>query len=95
MGTYEAIFDKGKIYDCLFLKVNSVLEYKNLVELNKNKPDLCDTWCSLSTEYAKKQNLTIDEYYERYAPYYPEYSKIVAVTVGGVELVGNSKDDNS
>ena len=86
MGLYETILNRATLYDCFFLKVNSVLEYEDLKTLQENKPNLHNTWVALSTEYAKKQNMTDNEYYQRYAPHYPEYSKVVGVTFGDIQF---------
>ena len=86
MGLYQTILNRATIYECFFLKVNSVLEYKNLDILKDRKPNLHNTWILLSSEYARKQGMTDNEYYQRYAPHYPEYSKIVGVTFGDIQF---------
>jgi hypothetical protein len=94
MGLYETVLNRATIYDCFFLKVNSVLEYKNLNLLKERKSSLHDTWVSLSSEHAKKQSMTDNEYYQRYAPHYPEYSKVVGVTFGDVEFKDGKMNKN-
>lgn len=84
MGIYGIVLNRATIYDCFFMKINSVLEYKDLKTLELEKPNLFKTWIALSEETAKKQDLTLDQYYERYAPHYPEYTKVVGATFGGI-----------
>ncbi len=80
MGLYNNVLNKAIIYDCFFFKINSVLEYKNLTVLKDKRNDLFETWISLSKDTAEKQGLTDEEYYKKYAPLYPEYTKIVGAT---------------
>jgi len=80
MGIYSDVFNRTMLYHTFFFTVNSVLEHKDLSTLKKEKPRLHDTWINLSKDAAIKQDLSNEEYYLRYAPYYPEYSKIVCAT---------------
>lgn len=85
MGLYSEVLNKTIIYDCFFFKVNSVLEHPDLEQLKIKRPELFQTWSDLSRDYFEKQGLSDDEYYKKYAPLYPEYSKIVGVTYGMVK----------
>lgn len=86
MGLFGEVFNRSMIYRAFFFKVNSVLEHRTLDELKKQNLGLHETWIDLSKNSAEKQNLTSEEYYQKYAPHYPEYSKIVGVTYGVVSF---------
>lgn len=88
MALFDDVFNKAIIYEMLFFNVKSVLIYPTLEELQaKNKP-LFERWeYLLKTKYNNipaGQFVDMAEYsqkkYEENAPYYPEYSRIVAIT---------------
>ena len=94
MGTYGIVLNRTTIYECFFFKVNSVLENKNLDELKKHNKPMYDTWMSLSGDSPNKQGMTPEEYYLRYAPYYPEFTNIVGITYANIEFVDGKLKKN-
>lgn len=93
MALFDDVFNKASIYEMLFFNLKSVLIYPTLNDLKEKNPTLYERWKYLSkskyggdfdTNYI---NGSIDEtykhlqsIYEDNAPYYAEYSKIVAIT---------------
>ena len=78
MPLFDDVFNKASIYEMLFFNVKSVLIYPSLEDLEANNKPLYDRWKYLANT---KYNL-IDERkaYQDNAPYYPEYTRIVAIT---------------
>jgi hypothetical protein len=80
---FEEVFNRVAIYDMLFFNVKTVLEHPTLKDLEVNDKALFERWMYLAnTKY--NANIVDDKYLETIylnnAPYYPEYSKIVAIT---------------
>jgi len=95
MELFEQVFNRLSIQDMLFFNIKAVLEYPTLADLQERNPALYDRWKYLSKTkhgfdmdvihgiagtmtdetpiYAKKT-------YEEKAIYYPEFSRIVAIT---------------
>jgi len=86
---FEEVFNAKSIYDMYFFNIKAVLEYPTLEELeSKNKP-LFERWKYLAkTKY--NGELVNENYlqsiYENNAVYYPEYSRIVAITYATLYL---------
>ncbi len=84
---FGEVFKPRGIYDILFFNVKSVLIYSTLFDLEKNNRLLYNHWEYLSKT---KYNVTVEntenlqKVYEQNAPYYPEFSKIVAITYATV-----------
>lgn len=83
MALFEDVFNKASIYEMLFFNVKTVLINPSIKDLEiENKP-LYDRWKYISES---KYNAEIvdekhaQEIYEKNAPYYAEYTKIVAIT---------------
>ena len=81
MSMFNIVFNKGSMYDMLFINVKSVLEYKNLETLKKENPTQYKHWCYLEeTKHNVEGIKDSNEIYETYAVKYPEFTKIVAIT---------------
>jgi 3'-5' exonuclease len=87
---FDDIFYPQRIHEILFLNVKSILTYPTLILLESNNKVMFERWKYLSQ--SKYDTLDTDQYedlqkvYEKNAPYYPEYSKIVAITYGTVYI---------
>lgn len=92
MELFEHVFNKAMIYDALFFNIKSVLEFPTLNELKENKPELYDQWVFLcKTKYSMQdsqienaEEMMMQDLFNKYAVYYPEYTKIVAITYAKV-----------
>jgi len=84
MSIYNEVFNRATIHDSLFLNVSSVLEYETLDVLKAENPDMYNVWIDLCGSFGSKTEPN-NEYYQRYGPYYPEFSKIVGVTYAVLE----------
>lgn len=99
MELFDEVFNPGSIYDMLFFNVKSVLIHPTLEELQKENPTLYDRWKYLSKSkynldmdtYHGTAGAMLDETskyaqisYEEKAIFYPEFSKILAITYGTV-----------
>jgi hypothetical protein len=94
---FEKVFSKTGVFEVLFFNIKSVLIYSNLDELQKGDPVLFERWKSISKmkygvdfENIETVPLLLWKTYENNAPYYPEYSRIVAVTYGNLYSDENS-----
>lgn len=91
MALFDDVFNRASIYEMLFFNVKAVLIYPTLEELEKQNKPLFERWKYLSES---KYDLDLDADYPnipntaergqaiylKNAPYYPEYSRIVAIT---------------
>lgn len=88
MGLFEDVFNKTSIYDMLFFNIKSVLEFPTLETLKENNEPMYNRWCYLAK---RKHNFDMtanigynqdeaNELYRNEAIYYPEFSRIVAIT---------------
>lgn len=85
---FDDVFNKAGIYEMLFFNVKSVLSYPTLEDLEKNNKLMFERWKYLShSKYNTEINpanlnasVSFDYVYQKHAPYYPEFSKIVAIT---------------
>jgi len=84
MSIYNEVFNRATIHDSLFLNVSSVLEYETLDKLKEKNPDMYNVWIDLCRSFGKEIEPN-NEYYQRYGPYYPEFSKIVGITYAVLE----------
>jgi hypothetical protein len=99
MELFEEVFNPGSIYDMLFFNVKAVLIYPTLAELQKENPTLYDRWKYLSKSkynldmdtYHGTAGAMLDETmkyaqisYEEKAVFYPEFTRILAITYGTV-----------
>jgi len=97
---FDEVFTPTNIYEMLFFNVKSVLEYPTLEELEAQNKPLFERWQYLAkTKYndiPAGQFVDMAVYsqkkYEENAPYYPEYSRIIAITYATLYLEnGNIK----
>jgi hypothetical protein len=93
MELFEEVFDKSTIYDMLFFNIKAVLIYPQLTDLKSENPALFERWQYLAdTKY--KANVVDAKYgqtiYEDNAVYYPEFTRIVAITYASVRFENNS-----
>lgn len=80
---FDDVFDARKVYEKLYFNVKSVLIQPKLAVLEKENKPLYDRWLYLERTKYKPETQSVEEtqkVYERNAPYYPEFSKIVAIT---------------
>lgn len=87
MALFDDVFNGAAIYEMLFFNVKAVLIYSTLEELERNNKPLFERWRYLAnTKY--NANIVDSKYqqeiYEKNAPYYPEYSRIIAITYAKV-----------
>lgn len=98
MELYDVIFKGDAIYDMVFFSTKSVLEYPTLADLKNNDLGLYNQWKEISKiKYGFDIDLVIqnsvkivedsdripgDETYKMYAPYLPEFCKIVSIVYG-------------
>ena len=86
MALFDDVFNKASIYEMLFFNVKSVLEYRTLNELKINSPELFERWKYISKSKFSTEiiddvlSVEQNDIYVNNAPYYAEYSKIVAIT---------------
>jgi len=91
---FEEVFNASSIYQMLFFNVKSVLQYPSLEKLKEGNPSMFERWEYLvNTKYNNipaGQFIDMAQYsqkkYEENAPYYPEYSKIIAITYATLYL---------
>lgn len=88
MALFNTLFaNKSSVYDMIFFSVKSALEYPLLEVLAEDKPDMRERWEFLAeSKYNKKypNDTKAQTIYENHAVYYPEFSKIFAITYGTV-----------
>jgi len=87
MTLFDDVFNPKCIYDMLYFNVKSVLIYPTLAELIEKNNSLYQAWKLVSkTKYSSENDLCDNEdcTYEKYATYYPEFCKIVAITYATV-----------
>ncbi len=80
---FDDVFNPRTIYDIRFFNVKSVLIHRTLSDLEKENKSLFKSWLYLERTKYKPQTQSTEEtqkVYERNAVYYPEFSKIVAIT---------------
>lgn len=86
MALFDEVFNKASIYDMLFFNVKAVLIHPTLDELKNENPKLFQRW-----EYLEKSKYSglVDSYKEK-APYYPEFTRIVAITYASLHSENGS-----
>jgi len=85
---FEDVFNKSVVYQTLFFNIKPVLVYPTLEALEKENKPLFERWKYISeSKYGAKispanlsASVSFDMIYQDNAPYYPEYTKIVAIT---------------
>jgi hypothetical protein len=91
MGLYSDVLNMSSIHHTFFFKVIPISEFESLGALKENKPKLYETWINLSKDTPENQGMSNENYYLRYSPYYPEFSKILAVIYASVGYDENGK----
>ena len=97
MSAFEIVFNKVNFYELLFFNIVNVTEYDSIDELAEFKPKQYHQWLNIcETKYDidcgdvniddKKHELVNKLYLER-GIFYPEFSKIVGITVATVEPI--------
>jgi hypothetical protein len=90
---FEDVFNKGVIHEILFVNTKAVLIFPTVKELEVGNKPLFDRWnYILKTKYENnipvEQMVDMDAYsqkkYQDNAPYLPEYTRIIAITIGNV-----------
>lgn len=98
MELYDVIFKGDAIYDMVFFSTKTALEYPTLTDLKNNDIGLFNQWKEISKiKHGFDIDLVIqnsvkivedgdripgDETYKMYAPYIPEFCKIVSIVYG-------------
>lgn len=86
---FDDVFNPRSVYDMLFFNVKSVLIYRTLSDLEKENKPLFERWLYLERTKYKPKTQSSEEtqmVYEKNAPYYPEFSKIVAITYASLYI---------
>lgn len=87
---FNDVFNPQNIYETLFFNVKSVLIHPTLTGLEKDNKLMYKHWIRLSKDkYGVKPDDDIESQqsvFEKNAPYYPEFSKIVAITYATVYM---------
>lgn len=90
MEIFDTLFNKASIYDMLFFNVKHVSKYPTFQEFKETEPDMAKQWEFLAmTKYGTNDIEGIPEAmndcYQNKSIYYPEFSKIVAITYATLE----------
>jgi hypothetical protein len=93
MALFNEVFNRASIYDMFFFNVKAVLIYPTLNELKEKNPVLYNNWQHLLTIKLNLQNNFNDEIYQEKAIYYPEFTKIAAITYSSVSKEKNEKGE--
>lgn len=91
MALFSEVFNRANIYDMLFFNIKAVLIHPTLDDLREKNPVLYKRWRHLyATKYLPAEmnydlgsehiKLVEDEIYLEKAIYYPEFSRIIAIT---------------
>ena len=80
---FDIVFNPQAIYETLFFNVKPVLIIPNVDDLKLKNQQLYNRWNNLAkTKYNKEypEDTKAQTVYEEHAVYYPEFTKIVAIT---------------
>lgn len=83
MGLFNDVFNKSTVYESIFFNIKGVLTYPTLEKLKEENPALYDRWMVLAaTKYKDSgiHEIMAQETYEDKGIYYPEFTRIVAIT---------------
>ena len=94
MELFEKVFDRANIYETLFFNIKHVTAHKDVFEFQKKEPQLFKQWEMIaatkykitkekSTPFNSYMMMLNDEYVNK-GMYYPEFSKIIAITYATV-----------
>ena len=88
MELFEEVFNGASIYDMLFFNIKAVLEHPTLEDLKEKNPALYERWQYLAKTKYNANLVTntslLEENYQDKAIFYPEFSRIVAITYASV-----------
>jgi len=93
---FDDVFNAQRIYETLFFNVKAVLTHPTLSGLEKENKVMFERWKHLSknkyglTEKDMNDIEYMQETYEKNAPYYPEFTKIVTITYATVYVENGS-----
>ena len=94
MELFEHVFNKTTIYESFFFSIKSVLEYPDIRMLKEEKPELFKQWELIAkakyqfTGYEYDEDaymMMLNDIYTSKAVFFPEFSKIVAITYATLE----------
>jgi len=98
MALFDDVFNKASIYEMLFFNLKSVLIHPTLNDLKEKNPTLFERWKYLSKSKYDVEIIDAEMLFEQNdvylnnAPYFAEYSKIVAITYASLYIEnGNLK----
>ena len=80
---FDNVFNPQEIYETLFFNIKPVLNYHNLDDLLEKNFSMFRRWEYLAiSKYNNKysKNTKAQTIYEKHAVYYPEFTKIIAIT---------------
>jgi hypothetical protein len=83
---FEGVFNKSIIHETLFFNIKTVLEYPTLEKLKEKNESLFERWKFISKNKYNADSIESEKIYNENASYYPEYSRIVAITYGNVYM---------
>ena len=86
---FDDVFNPQGIYDIFFFNIKSVLLYPTLEELLENNKSLYERWNNLALNKYKdlySEPTKATTVYEQNAVYYPEFTRIVAITYARVYI---------
>lgn len=93
MEQFELAFNKTSIYETLFFNIKSVSEFKSITEFKEQKPELFKQFELIAkvkykyntSGYEDGDNEVLNDLYKEKAVFYPEFSKIVAISYATLE----------
>ena len=93
---FDDVFNSKSIHEMLFFNLRSVLIHSTLLVLEKENKPMFERWSYLAKTKHKFDIKTVHDnadamidaqrVYEQYAPYYPEFSRINAITYATVYM---------
>jgi hypothetical protein len=90
---FDLLFNNVIIYDTLFWGVKTVTEHPNLTNFKLENEEKYNLWSEFVVKNFGVENLT-DENYLKFAPLYPEFSKIIAIGYATIENKDNKINRN-
>lgn len=79
MSVYQEIFNRAIITDLLFVNVNPVLQYPDINTLKQENPKMYKHWMTLKNSFSNA-GVSDNDHYQRFGVFYPEFSKILAIS---------------
>lgn len=102
MELFQIALRPENIYETLFFNIKSVAEFKNVRDFKEAKPDLFEQFIMVAktkynlSDYSGRveDELMLNDIYQDKAVYYPEFSKIVAITYAQPVTTNNGIERN-